>query len=262
MSATSAALTWPSSSRSMTLKDSRMLCSSGGGSFESASLVVWRIMGGRAAARGVDVGRSVGLGGSAGLGKSAGFGVSTTVGFGGDMGVSMAFSAGFSMVISTAFSTTGVVLSRETSGGVFDLSLPPSNLAASDAVLRGRAVALVELDVLRTCSGRSARSRAGDSNCGPGDSALDGDNGSLEGDRSSRDGERRCEGEAGTSPGLAIPPVFSHDGPVCEPVLLWRGAGDDPAGVSLGLSGELVGVEGRAVEGEPCLMEPGRPKGD
>ncbi|KAJ4982790.1 Protein mesA, partial [Stagonosporopsis vannaccii] len=40
------------------------------------------------------------------------------------------------------------------------------------------------------------------------------------------------------------------------------GAGDGAAGVSLGFSGELVGVEGRAADGEPCLMEPGRPKGD
>ena len=114
-----------------------MLCSSGGGSFESASLVVWRIMGGRAAARGV------------GLGRSIGFGMSTTVGFGGDIGVSTAFSMGFSMVISMAFSTMGVVLSREISGGVLDRSLPPSNFAASDAVLSGRTVAFVELDVLR-----------------------------------------------------------------------------------------------------------------
>lgn len=75
--------------------------------------------------------------------------VSTRAGLEGDMGASMAFSTGFSIVISTAFSRTGVVLSRETRGGVLDLSLPPSNFAASEAVLSGRTVALVELDMLR-----------------------------------------------------------------------------------------------------------------
>jgi hypothetical protein len=45
---------------------------------------------------------------------------------------------------------------------VLGLSLPPSNFAASDAVLSGRTVAFVELDMLRVYSGRSARSRAGD----------------------------------------------------------------------------------------------------
>ena len=46
-------------------------------------------------------------------------------------------------------------------------------------------------------------------------------------------------------------------------VVAWRsGAGDRAVGVSFGFSGELVGVEGRAADGEPCLMEPGRPKGD
>lgn len=46
-------------------------------------------------------------------------------------------------------------------------------------------------------------------------------------------------------------------------MVAWRsGAGDRAVGVSFGFSGELVGVEGRAADGEPCLMEPGRPKGD
>lgn len=127
-------------------------------------------------------------------------------------------------------------------------------MAAREAVLSGRAVALVELEVLRVCSGRS---RAGDSSWGPGDSgSLEGERRSRDGERSSLDdtsldGERSCEGELGASRALAVPPVFSHGGAFCE-----------AAGVSLGFSGELVGVEGRAVEGEPCLTEPGRPKGD
>ena len=185
--------------------------------------------------------------------------VSMRLGFKGDMGVSTAFSVGFSMVISTAFSTMGVVLSLEISGGVLDLSLPPSNFAASDAVLSGRGLAFVELDVLRVYSGRSGRSRAGDSSCGPGESG-----------RSSREGERKCDGELGRSPALAVPAVFNHDGACCEALLVvaWRrGAGDKAPGVSFGfsgepVSGEPVGVEGRAVDGEACLMEPGRPKGD
>lgn len=92
--------------------------------------MVWRIMGGRAGAR------------------WTGF-ASTRVGFDGETGVSMALSSGFSMVISTAFSTTGVVLSLERRGGVLDRSLPRSNFAARDAVLSGRTVAFVELDMLR-----------------------------------------------------------------------------------------------------------------
>jgi hypothetical protein len=45
MSATSAELTCPSLSRSMTLKHSRMLCRSGGGTLDSASLVTVRVKG-------------------------------------------------------------------------------------------------------------------------------------------------------------------------------------------------------------------------
>lgn len=41
-----------------------------------------------------------------------------------------------------------------------------------------------------------------------------------------------------------------------------RETGEEAPEVSFGFSGELEGVEGRAVDGEPCLMEPGRPKGD
>lgn len=78
------------------------------------------------------------------------------------MGVSTALSTGFSIVFSTAFSTTGGVLSRVTRGGVLDRSRPPSNFAASDAVLSGRTVAFVEPEVLRVWS-KGVRSRAGDS---------------------------------------------------------------------------------------------------
>jgi hypothetical protein len=62
-----------------------------------------------------------------------------------------------------------------------------------------------------------------------------------------------------------VPPVFSHGGAFCAalPVLVGRReTGEDAPEVSFGFSGELEGVEGRAVDGEPCLMEPGRPKGD
>jgi hypothetical protein len=235
----------------MTLKDSRMLWRSGGGSFERASLVVWRINPGRAGARCTGLG-SIGL-------------VSTGAGFGGEIGVSITLSTGFSIVISTAFSTTGVVLSRETSGGVADRSLPPpSNLAARDAVLSGRTVAFVEPEFLRVWS-KGVRSRAGDSSCGPGDGgSLDGDRSSLDGDCESRDGDRSCEGEPGASPAFAVPAVFSHGGAFWEALLVVggrSGAGDKALGV-LDFSGELVGVEGRAVDGEPWRMEPGRPKGD
>lgn len=79
-----------------------------------------------------------------------------------------------------------------------------------------------------------------------------------------RDGERSCEGELGGSPALGVPAVFSHGGACCEALLVVvgrGGAGDRALGV-LGLSGELLGVDGRAVDGEPWRMEPGRPKGD
>ena len=62
-----------------------------------------------------------------------------------------------------------------------------------------------------------------------------------------------------------MPAVFSHEGALWEALLVaaWRGGtGDKAADVSLGFSGEPVGVKGRAVDGEPCLMEPGRPNGD
>lgn len=164
---------------------------------------------------------------------------------------------------STALSTGGVLSRREFRGGVLERSLPPSNMAASDAVLSGRAVALVELELLRLYSGRSARSRAGERSCGPGDSgSLDGERISLDGDAKSLEGERRCAGELGRSPAPVVAPVLSHGGASRDELLVRSGAGDEAPGVSFGFSGELLGVEGRAVDGEPCLMELGRPKGD
>jgi len=61
--------------------------------------------------------------------------------------------------------------------------------------------------------------------------------------------------------------VCSHGGgdwgPLPGPVPAGRRfACEGVVGVSLGLSGELVGVEGRSVLGDDSLMEPGRRKGD
>jgi hypothetical protein len=72
-------------------------------------------------------------------------------------------------------------------------------------------------------------------------------------------------GELGGSGVLAVPRVFSHDGGFCEALLVvdWRRAAcEGVVGVSFGLRGELFGVEGRSVDGEPSLMEPGLRKGD
>jgi hypothetical protein len=122
------------------------------------------------------------------------------------------------------------------SGGV--LALPPSNKAAREAVLNGRAVACVELEPLRSNEGR----RAGEA------------------------GWSRA-GEAGRSAGATVPLVLSHEGGFGErvPAVDWRrSTGEEAvAGPSRGLRGELVGVEGRAVAGEGASrMEPGRRKGD
>ena len=106
-----------------------MLWRSGGGSLERASEVVWRIIWGRA-------GRGAALVGDANAGAAAG---------GGDSGFERAKGGGGSM----AFPVRDGVLSRERSGGVLDRSRPPSNLAAREAVLRGRTVPTVELDELR-----------------------------------------------------------------------------------------------------------------
>lgn len=108
-------------------------------------------------------------------------------------------------------------------------SLPPSNLAASDAVLSGRTVCCV---VVETC-------RVGDG--------------------------RFLVGDVGASGAVAVPRVFSHDGGFCDALLVVgcrRVACEGVVGVSFGLRGELLGVEGRTVEGELSLMEPGLRKGD
>jgi hypothetical protein len=105
-----------------------MLWRSGGGSLERASEVVWRIIWGRA-------GRGAALVGDAGGAAVAGEG---------DSGFERAKGGG-----EIAFPVRDGVLSRERSGGVLDRSRPPSNLAAREAVLRGRTVPTVELDELR-----------------------------------------------------------------------------------------------------------------
>jgi hypothetical protein len=72
-------------------------------------------------------------------------------------------------------------------------------------------------------------------------------------------------GEIGASVGVAVPRVFSHEGGFCEALLVVdcrRVACDGVVGVSLGFSGELLGVRGRTVEGEPSRMDPGLRKGD
>jgi hypothetical protein len=72
-------------------------------------------------------------------------------------------------------------------------------------------------------------------------------------------------GELGGSGVLALPRVFSHGGGFCDALAAvdWRRvACEGVVGVSFGLRGELFGVEGRRVEGEASLMEPGLRKGD
>lgn len=138
--------------------------------------------------------------------------------------------------LSTGASFSGTSLSYEddlsTSGGV-TLFRPPSNFAASDAVLRGRTVSMVEEDELRVGDGMFR------------------------------------EGEAGTSAVLVVPRVFSHEGGFCDALLVvdcrrlaCEGVVGVSFGVSFGLSGELLGVDGRTVEGEPSRMDPGLRKGD
>lgn len=72
-------------------------------------------------------------------------------------------------------------------------------------------------------------------------------------------------GELGASGAVEEPRVFSHDGGFCDALLVvdclnvtWDGV----VGVSLGFRGELLGVEGRKVDGELSRMEPGRRNGD
>lgn len=133
-------------------------------------------------------------------------------------------STGANFSTGTSFSTD---MDRSASGGV--LSRPPSKRAASEAVLEGRIVDCVEDDTF------------------------------LVGDGMLR------VGDIGASVGVAEPRVFSHEGGFCEALLVVdcrRLACDGVVGVSLGFNGELLGVDGRTVEGEPSRMEPGRRKGD
>jgi hypothetical protein len=137
------------------------------------------------------------------------------------------FSTGASFSLDIERSTGGVLVLLNCSG--CGLSRPPSNRAASDAVLSGRVVPCVELDILRVGEGMF---RVGDGGC---------------------------------SGAVAVPRVFSQDGGFCEALLVVdcrRLACEGVVGVSFGFSGELLGVEGRTVDGEPSRMEPGRRKGD
>ena len=106
---------------------------------------------------------------------------------------------------------------------------PLSNFAASDAVLNGRAVCCVSEETCRV-----------------GDSAF-------------------RVGEGGASGVAVVPRVVSHGGGFCEGLLAvdWRRlACEGVVGVSLGFSGEVLGVAGRRLDGEASRMEPGRRKGD
>lgn len=166
-----------------------MLWRRGGGSLESASLDMLRVIGaGRAAA---------------GAGRSAGF------------------STGAGLL------STGDALRIESGGGV--CSLPLSNLAAIEAVFKGRTVCCVDVDTFRVGEGIF------------------------------------LVGEVEGSGVVVVPRVFSHAGGFCEALLVvdWRRvAWDGVVGVSFGLRGELLGVDGRTVDGELSLMEPGLRKGD
>jgi len=148
-----------------------------------------------------------------------------------DFSMASNFSIGASFSAEVDRSTSGGVLLflplSNLSGGV--LSLPASNRAASDAVLSGRIVPCVELDTLRVGEGMF---RVGDGGC---------------------------------SGAVDVPRVFSHDGGFCEALLAVdcrKVACDGVVGVSFGFSGELLGVKGRTVDGEPSRMEPGLRKGD
>jgi hypothetical protein len=134
------------------------------------------------------------------------------------------FSTGVNFSTGTNFSTD---VDLSTGGGV--LSRPPSNRAASDAVLKGRTVACVDEDTLRV-----------------------------------GDGMLRV-GDIGASMVFAVPRVFSHEGGFCEALLVVdcrSVACDGVVGVSFGFNGELLGVEGRTVDGEFSRIDPGLRKGD
>lgn len=70
-------------------------------------------------------------------------------------------------------------------------------------------------------------------------------------------------GELGASGAVVVPRVFIHEGGFCEALLVvdWRsGVWEGVFGV--GFSGEVVGVDGRNVDGECVRGEPGRRKGE
>jgi hypothetical protein len=146
---------------------------------------------------------------------------------------STGFSAGFSAGFSTGFSASltgsmgGDCLRKDSGAGVSSLAVP-SNMAAMEAVLRGRAVLCVVEGALRV-------------------------------------GETLRPGEAGGSGVPEVARVCSHGGGVCDALAAAVGrrfACEGVVGVSLGFRGELFGVEGRRVEGDLSRMEPGRRKGD
>jgi hypothetical protein len=136
------------------------------------------------------------------------------------------FSIGFEL------STGGDGFRNERGAGVSSFA-PPSNFAAMDAVLRGRTVCCVEEETCRV--GEMFRA-----------------------------GERALVGEEGGSGDRVIPRVFSQAGGFCDALLAmesrltWEGV----VGVSFGFKGELFGVEGRSVDGDASLTEPGLRKGD
>jgi len=115
-------------------------------------------------------------------------------------------------------------------GGVSSLApLTLSNLAAMDAVLNGRTVF-------------------------------------CEFEEAFRVGERLRRGELGGSGVAVVPRVLSHEGGFGDAGLAAVGrrfTWDGVVGVvSLGFKGELFGVDGRRVDGEASLIEPGLRNGD
>jgi hypothetical protein len=168
--------------------------------------------------------------GASGAGLSTGF----------SNGVNFSTGASFSgtrlsneddLSIGASFSGTSLSYDDDlsTSGGVTLSRPPPSNRAASDAVLRGRTVPCVDDETLRV-----------------------------------GDGMFRM-GDVGASAVFVVPRVFSHDGGFCEALLVVdcrKLTCEGVVGVSFGFKGELFGVKGRTVDGEASRMDPGLRKGD
>jgi len=131
------------------------------------------------------------------------------------------------------FSTGGDFFLLNRGGGASSLPAA-SNLAAMDDVLRGRTVICEDEETFRV-------------------------------GETLRPGERFREGELGASGVPVVPRVFSQDGGFCDglpPMDRRLGVCAGDVGVSFGLRGELFGVDGRRVDGELSLMEPGLRKGD